>query len=272
MMFAESKAVRAQPHVQSVARAFLLLERLNQRAVSSVDELFRETGLPKPTIVRLLRTLIEEGYVSNDPRRGGYQVTAQVNCLSRGYHGDPLIVEAARPWAIALTRQLGWPVSIAMLAGDSMTVRFDTSSDSPKSPFRASINHRRSLAVHALGLAYIAFCPDEERNFLIERVTARDPAASGHEASWLGPRIELTQERGFALRDPLVEPRNSCTVAVPVMQGPRVLATIGLTYFRSAVSEAKVREELAPCLRSTTSAIEKQIVAVQSTLQGSRFA
>jgi IclR family mhp operon transcriptional activator len=50
------------PPVQSVQRALALLTELNRQRVTSVGELHQRTGLPKPTIVRLLETLIAEGF------------------------------------------------------------------------------------------------------------------------------------------------------------------------------------------------------------------
>ena len=84
--------------VESVRRAFALLEELNRQRINSVQHLHGATALPKSTIVRLLETLRLLGYVANDPRQGGYQVTSGVRGLSSGFHGDPLVVEAARSW------------------------------------------------------------------------------------------------------------------------------------------------------------------------------
>src|SRR4051812_12254290 len=66
----------AEAPVESVRRAIQLLHELNRQRVSSVRHLHHATGLPKPTIVRLLDTLIALGYVVNDRRQGGYQVTS----------------------------------------------------------------------------------------------------------------------------------------------------------------------------------------------------
>ena len=158
----------AETPVESVRRAIHLLHELNRQRVSSVRHLHHATGLPKPTIVRLLDTLIALGYVVNDRRQGGYQVTSLVRSLSAGFHGDPLVVEAARPWAIAFTRKFHWPVAIAVLDRDAVVVRFSTIPDSPVSPFHATINMRLQLMSRALGRAYIAFCPPSERNLLLD--------------------------------------------------------------------------------------------------------
>ena len=176
------------------------------------------------------------------------------------------MVEAARPWAIALTRQLTWPVAVALLDTDAVAVRFSTIPDSPISPFHATLNRRLSLAANALGLAYLAFCPPDEREVLVTMAKLTDHSFEGREVGWLEYRIQRAQEKGYAERDPATEPRNSSTIAVPIMSGNRVIATLGLSYFKVAVTESKIVGEFAAVLRDTAHAIESQIITIGSAL------
>ena len=54
--------------------------------------------------------------------------------------------------------------------------------------------------------------------------------------------VRSTRSRGFAERDPNLEPTNSGTIAVPIMTNGVVLATLGRTYFRSAVQRSTLTE------------------------------
>src|SRR5262245_43392508 len=153
--------------VESVRRAFALLEELNRQRITSVHHLHQVTQLPKSTIVRLLDTLRILGYVASDPRQGGYQVTSGVRSLSTGFHGDPLVVEAARPWAIEFTRQFKLPIGIGVFDQDTMVVRYSTTLDSPISPFHATINMKLRMLTRAMGRAYLAFCPEVERDYIL---------------------------------------------------------------------------------------------------------
>lgn len=255
----------AEVPVESVRRAFHLLHELNRQRVSSVRHLHATTGLPKPTIVRLLDTLIGLGYVVNDARQGGYQVTSLVRSLSAGFHGDPLVVEAARPWAIAFTRKYHWPIAVAVLDGDAVVVRFSTIPDSPVSPFHAAINMRLALMARALGRAYIAFCPHRERN-LVLRILARskDPEAevARHRAAAL-TLLAMIRQAGFAERSPTVEPKSSSTIAVPLMLGRKVLATVGVTYFTSAIPKAEAIARYVPPLQEMARNIETSVILLK---------
>ena len=75
------------PHIQSVARALALLEALNRRAWSTVDQLHRDVALPKPTVIRMLNTLIDAGYVAKDLRQWLVKTGAKT-----------LYIEPGSPW------------------------------------------------------------------------------------------------------------------------------------------------------------------------------
>ncbi len=248
-------------NVQSVTRAFDLLEALNRQKIASIKQLHEVTGLPKPTIVRLLKTLAAMGYVANDQRQGGYSVTSMVRALSCGFHGDPLVVEAGRAWAIDLTHRFKWPVAIAVLDEDAIIVRFSTIPDSPISPFHGTVGSRLSLVSRGLGRAYLAFCPAAERNILLQILSSsKDPEdAPARRPAALLRSLQPIRRQGFAERDPAVEPKSSSTLAVPVMDGDRVLATLGLTYFTSAMKRAQAVELYVPHLRSAAENIGRSI-------------
>ncbi len=254
--------------VQSVRRALDLLQALNRQKITSVKDLHRATGLPKPTVVRLLETLAAMGYVTNDQRQGGYSVTSLVRTLSCGFHGDPLVVEAGRAWAIDLTRSLKWPLSIAVLDQDAMTVRFSTITDSPISPFHGTIGMRLSLVARGLGRAYLAFCPPAERTILLQILaSSADPeAAPARRPAMLLRQLQVIRRQGFAERDPAVEPRSSSTLAVPIMAGDRVLATLGLTYFTSAMPRARAVELYVGHLKSAAESIARNVTRLEESL------
>ncbi|RAI44581.1 DNA-binding transcriptional regulator [Rhodoplanes roseus] len=254
------------PPVQSVRRAFVLLSELNKQRVATVADLHARTGLPKPTIVRLLETLIADGYVASDKRLGGYQVTSQVTTLASGFHGAPMVIEAARPWAIDLTRRLKWPVSVALLVKDAVAVRFSTIPDSPVSPFHATINMRLSLISRGLGRAYLAYCPREERDLLVQMLeTSTDPEDHPPDLhAVVRTLVRTVRARGFAERDPATEPTSSSTAAIPIMADGRVLATFGLTYFRSAVPRSKLMEQVVRPLKEAGARIEQSIAAMKT--------
>ena len=248
--------------VRAVERALAILQVMNRQPVSSVDYLHKTTRLPKATLVRLLRTMVNAGYVTNDVRQAGYQVTSLVTSLSCGFYGDPLVVEAGHAWAINLTRQLKWPVSIAVFDEDAVVIRFSTVGDSPMSPFHATINMRLGLFPRALGRAYLAYCSEEQLAAIVARCSqSEDPEnALARNPQGLREMIEKTRRAGYAIRDRTVSPRNSNTIAMPIMMGGEVRASIGVTYFTAAMRSKADLQECISALRRTVDGIEGEIV------------
>jgi IclR family mhp operon transcriptional activator len=259
-----------EPPVQSVLRALSLLKELNRQRNTTVDQLHRATRLPKPTIMRLLGTLTVAGLVTKGERGIGYRVTSEVASLSSGFHGGPLVAEAGRPWASDLTRRFRWPAAIAVADQGRIAISVSTMADSAVSPFHATVGVRFSLVTRALGRAYLAFCPDAERRILMRMLAASsDPEDNPPNLERVvQAMIAMVRRQGYAQRDPKVEPRSSNTVAVPIMMGDSVVGTIGLSYFRSAVSYAALTGELVPALQQAS----REITASMERLQQSRHA
>ena len=246
--------------IRSVMRTLKILEELNKNRVSTIRHLHLKTKMPKPTIVRVLQTLLQAGYVTNDPRQAGYQVTSKVNSLSAGFHGDPLVVEVGRAQAIALTKKFTWPASIATLEKTKVVVRYSTISDSPNSPFHATVNMSLTLDKHALGLAYLAFCPKTEQEILLRTLgylNLLKGAALNEKEILLKQSLQRVHHQGFSERNPETEPRSSNTIAVPIYGENRVMGTLGLTYFRSAYNSFEATQKFVTTLQKAAKSVSK---------------
>lgn len=255
--------------IRSIERALRVLQEMNLQPYTSIAHLHARTGLPKPTLVRILRTLEHAGYVENDPRVSGYQLSALVGSLSSGYHKEPMVVEAGRPWAVAVTRKYQWPTSISLLDRDAVVVRFSTVPDSSISPFHKTVNMRLPLITRGMGLAYLAFTPEEEFELIVGMLRAsNDPEDElARHPDKLQRLVAMTRERGYATRSSHVEPRNSDTIAVPVFNdNGRVVASLGLTYFLSAfTSQADACERYAAVLKTASKEISKDLTRLNKS-------
>lgn len=260
--------------VTSVMRSLELLAILNRQRVSTIEHMHRLTGLPKPTIVRLLETMMAAGYVARDTRGKGYQVTSQVEELSCGFHGAPQVVEAGRPWALELTRMFSWPAAIAVLDRNAMLVCYTTSGDSPIAPYHGLIYTRLGLITKALGRAYLAFCPPEERRLIYRLLsTEQHPDEELMTAPEAVERmIAMTRRQDFAERQRAVKPEASSSVAVPIYQhgSDRVLGTIGLTYYASAVKRTDILDRYVPQLKIAASGISENVSRMQAAMDAER--
>ena len=251
------------PPVRSVARAIGLLQCLNRQAISTLDLLHQQTGLPKPSLVRLLQTLAALGLVNHAPQHGAYYLTSAVSSLSCGYHSEPRIIEAAAPVADAFTARFKWPVAIAVFDADAVVVQYSTIAQSPLSLLHSSINRRLSLVSRALGRAYLAFCPPDEQEIILG-LLAQSADAEDKATGNLGVVMAMladVRKCGYALRNPAVRPVSN-TLALPIFENDHVVASFGLTWFSSALSIEEAIKTLYPAMRSAADQISERLATL----------
>lgn len=244
--------------IRSVARAFRLLRLLNERQGTGLHDLHLLSGLPKPTVFRLLLTLQEEGFVEPDGMPGVYRLTPKVLELSAGYVEKSLIVKIAAPIALAATKRIKWPLAIGTLDGDAMVVRYSSMPNSALGVQTTTLGHRLALLETAMGRAYLGACsPDVRRNL----------ASAAHRGSSLTPQdlevelksLEAVAAQGYGVRYPRSR-GDSATLAVPILHVGEAMAALSLTTFGNLMDGALI-ERLLPVLRETAWEIETTYAA-----------
>ena len=253
-------SVMSYAPVEAVQRAFLVLRTLNELRFASVGELHHRTGISKSTIIRMLETMISEGYVVRDSFLGGYRLTSEVQALSRGYDQTPMLIEAARNATVDLAHQIKWPISIATPCDGLMVVNYTTNSISPWAfPF-AVLHMRLQMTVSALGRCYLAFCGDDEREDLIRKHNEQrfvDGAPHGLER--LRRSIEQVRCRGYATPDALYHPKRLQFVAVPILLRGQSVAAMGTGYFRRALPADCVEKAIVDPMKEAAAKISAEL-------------
>jgi len=235
--------------IRSVERAIELLQSLNRRPISTLHDLHLETGLPKPSIVRLLRTLEAKGMVAQSSSYGTYQLLSHVKTLSCGFHHEPLIIEVADEIMVEFTKREGWPLALALFDVDAMIVRASTIPYTSLSLLHSSLNMRLPMTSRAMGRCYLAHCSPNERRIIFEIIKQ---SGNDEDRRWLDLHnlaeiLRTVRKQGYATRDRTIEPRSS-TMAVPVMGNGRVIASLGLTWISVAMTEARAAQLYYPML------------------------
>lgn len=214
----------------SATRALALLEAMNLRPVSAVRDLAAATGISKPSVVRLLAILMEDGFVQRAGKPGTYSLTRKVQQLSAGFRDDSAIARTAGPVMESLTRRWEWPTALGMLEQGAMVVRYSTIPASPIAWYHTTLYHRLPLLEFAMGLVYLAFSPPSVRAALLS-VSISDEIAAAERSE---ERFRQIRDRGYALRAP-TPAHPTLSISVPLMLGDRVLAALSMTLFGRAM-------------------------------------
>lgn len=248
---------RSYPPVNAVCRALHVLKVANEKSVATVNSIYAETRIPRPTIVRMLETLMHEGYVVRDNMCGGYRVTEKVAELSAGYGGISRVIEVARPLAIGLTRQIKWPVGLGVLNGDAIEILYWTGTISPVVHTNTVLGLRPGLLKSAMGRAYMAFCDEEERDRHIRRMRSEARGEFGaREETVFRYLLDRIRRAGYATRDPRTEPLRMTTFGVPILEGGKVAAVMSVSFFRSSLPAKEVEAQVLKPLLETRINIE----------------
>jgi IclR family mhp operon transcriptional activator len=257
---------RSYPPVEAVVRAFDVLRAVNRLRIASVNGIYEETGMPKSTIVRMLETLMAEGYVARDNMCGGYRVTGKVSDLNSGYDGISRIIEVARPFAIDLTLKIKWPIALGTIDDNQVVIDFWTGTISPWTHTNTILGVRPDLRKSAMGRAYLAYSSPEELDAHMARFRA-DPTQEFNEADERRLRLLLSQVRvdGYAPRDPRTKPYRTSTFAMPIREGNRARAVISISFFKTAITSGEVAERIIAPLRETALKVESALAALSGT-------
>jgi IclR family mhp operon transcriptional activator len=252
-----ARAGRAR-RVRGLMRGLALLRALNERNYASALQLARATGLPRPTVYRLLETLVAAGYVAHGPRPDVYRLTIAVRALSDGFDDEAWMTEIAAPILTELGQAIVWPTDIATFDRDAMVVRETTHASSPLSINREKAGFRVPVLLSSLGLVYLAHVGDSERETILRTLAASDrpDAALARNRRAVNALLAEVRRRGYGFREGGISPKTG-SIAVPVMWRGRPLACINIHYILSAMTMEQVAAQYLAPMRAAAAKIEK---------------
>jgi IclR family mhp operon transcriptional activator len=240
--------------VTALQRGLEVLEVINRGKSMSLQGIHQATKLHKATVIRMLETLIDSGYVAKTAR-SSYVSTGRTLLLSQGYDVVTRIGEATTPTLTQFRKEIGWPSDIGIHSGDSMIVA-QTSREHGPLYFRRETGYRAPILVTSLGLAYLAFCNAEERQRVLAYLaTLGEPRNKlARKPSVLEERFAQIRLQGFAKMEPSYSTEEYqgaiWGMAVPIRDKERIYASINILMLRSAVTEATgVKQFLKPLQR-----------------------
>jgi IclR family mhp operon transcriptional activator len=192
--------MNARHEVKSLKKALRALSFMNQRGDTSVSDVARATGVPRPTAYRILETLASEGYVEKQPHSVFYRITSRVQGLAAGFQDEELLLEIAKPMVNALGQELGWPVTLYTPRGIEMVVRINTDHDCAMALERFNIGYAVPILDATSGYCYLAHCPPAEHDEILDKAIRAEslrPVVPGEEE---GRYLAVTESVSHLIR------------------------------------------------------------------------
>ncbi|QJW85600.1 IclR family transcriptional regulator [Ramlibacter terrae] len=241
-------STRASQFATTLARGLELLRCFSpQQPVLGNKELAQRLDLPRPTVSRLVYTLMCMGYPAQDRDSGKYRLGSAV--LSLGF---PLLEmfsvrQRARAGMLELAHEVRGTVSIAIRDRLDM-VCIEVSRFGERSGHPIDVGRTYSMCGTAVGRAYLAACSPADRQAILNQI--REGA---------GRRMARYRER--LLQSLADYPATGCcvsvgevyadvqAVAVPLGRVDRgELAAINVSFQRRSLNERWLLDEVAPKL------------------------
>ena len=232
------------------------------RPQMTLAEVAAAADLARPTARRILLTLVELGYVRNEP--GGFRLTPRVLDLGMAYVGALGLWDIARPHMQDLVRRTGESSSMTQLDGSDIV--YVARVAVPKIiALRVEIGTRFPVVPTSQGKVLLAALDRAE----VSRVLAI-PSRSGitphvsYARSELDAILRDVRAKGWALADDELA-RGIRSVAVPVRDGTgAVRAAMNVTVHSAETSVKTLVEQHLPALMRAASAISADWAIWQS--------
>ena len=193
-----------QPRV--VSRIAALLRALGgcEPDGATTTELARLTGLARPTVHRLLTSLVEEGLVDRDAGNGCWSLGPELYLLGSVAAARYDITRHARDVVHRLAQKTGESAFLSARRGDETVclLREDGSF-----PLRSHVLYegiRLPLGVASAGLAILAHLPERDVDSYLDRANLVPEWGESHAPEPLRERIAATRSMGYAVNPGLL--------------------------------------------------------------------
>jgi len=246
--------------VTALMRGLEVLRLTNQLEHASITEIHKQSGIPKATVLRMLETLINAGFVARIDGTATYTPTGRCLLLSNGLQMQARLVAVAAPHLSAFRKKVGWPSDLGIFDGDAMVIAA-TSREFGVLSLNRKVGARTPMLLSALGRAYFSYCGDKVQARIVDLLgNSTNPldrlASSPRDIAQI---VKETRSRGYSLTDTqyldTVYQGAIWGVGIPIMAGDQVMAAMNVMFLRNALSLRKGIEVLVPHLKRTAAAI-----------------
>jgi len=249
--------------VRGLIRGVQLLNTLNRLdGGATASELASITDIHRTTVRRILETLQDEGYVYRSHSDDRFKLSIKVRELSEGFRDEQWIAGLAAPLLAELLQKVVWPTDICTLDVDAMVVRETTHRFSRLSFHRSMVGRRLPMLITAAGRAYIAHCPDSEREKILKILAARNDAQAelARNPTFIEGVVNRVRRQGYAENKNYwqEEPKISA-IALPIKNNERVMGCLNLIYVAKAMTTEEAAKKYLPSMQATVAKLEQEV-------------
>lgn len=222
--------VRRRGSAATPLKALSLLDIVaaSDRGLNFTD-LLQASGLPKPTLHRMLQTLLESGLVRLRPADRTYAIGLKVLDLARRLRRDSEIRAAAQPSLAEVSAITGEATNLALLDGLHVAYADGHRTSQAIRTYYAA-DRRLPLHCSAVGKAILAFLDPQSAAAILGRLDLTAyTSATLTDLGALAADLAAVRSRGYAIDDQELELGIRCVAAPIIDVDGDVLSSIGMT-------------------------------------------
>lgn len=258
--------------ITALDRGLAVMDVVRTTGGASLQALHDATGLPKATLLRILVTLERRTLIWRRIADGHYCPGIPPQTGKAQSEATDRLAQFAAPELDRLQAEILWPSDLAIRRGNVMVLCETNRAESYFMIRRDNIGFQVNMLRSAVGRAYLASCPDKERETILAslRRSRRGGDAMARDPEYLAALIERTRQRGYGVREQGFGGDYDKTradaddrleaLAVPIMSAKgRVHGCVNIVWIRGVRTlEQMVAQCLGP-LRRTADAIAKEM-------------
>lgn len=257
-----AKSQRDRATAGSFNRAALLLRAIAQDAPrgASLRDLVTRTGLPRPTIHRVLRLLADSNWIERDDDAQFYLGRDLVGLGLAAMVRHPL-QRIADPALARLAEDIDQTIYLTLRVGDDAVCVARHEPQDRIQTLVLQVGTREALGTGAGGMAILAALPEQEAQRIIAANIRRYRQRKGFDEAGFREAYTLAQRRGYALHDGLFREGIS-GIGVAIRDAARhPLAAIS-TAFVSEWLNQNEREHCATLLQETAANLSRELLSL----------
>lgn len=250
----------------SLNRAVVLLTTIarGSRKGSSLTELVARSGLPRPTIHRVLDSLISLGWVERDEQTARYNLGSDLAAL--GYSAicrHPLERVAATELS-ALAERLNQVVYLAVRSGLDMVCIGRYESQSQIQIGRGHVGLRGPFGMSMSCMAIFAHLPVQEVKAIIAANMSRYYRIEGFDEQGFHRTLASAMEQGYGTYDDIILDRSTSGLAVAVIDPAGYPIAAIATNFITGWLDEDGRQRCLRALRQAAAEIEARVFVLEA--------
>lgn len=217
-------------------------------------EISVRTGIPRPTVARLTRTLALLGYVRYDEPTARYRLTVSMLCLANPVLAHLAIRRIARPLMQQLADYAHGAVSIGARQGPDI-VLVESCIDNNSINARPDIGALRSIGDTALGLAWLAAQDDKTRKGVLADLAAAGRIEPKAFRPILDAELASFRKNGFCVSRDRAR-RGMHAVAVPIRNTDGEVLVFNCSVAAFQLAPRSLEADLGPRLVNLAQSVE----------------